>query len=154
LLAIIAALLALVVCLLVFRELQDRLRMWGLALQLIGLLMVGVGMLETRDRFGVGLAAVARTLLSRRPKPAPTADRTAALAGSAVDTSQGQLTPVLYNSTEGHVAAVEDALNKVRAEAGAAVRKEAASAPQRWKPNGSHARRTIKRLSNGCATKF
>jgi hypothetical protein len=122
---VIVAAVVLAACWRAFPALQDKLRLWGMVLQLVGLAMVITGILQTRARLGVGLAEAARALLSRF-KPGGTVSSAAASAtGSSTASFQGTLAPVVYHSTEEHLAALEAAINVVRAEAAAAVRKGA-----------------------------
>jgi hypothetical protein len=105
---IFAAIVALVVWRF-FPALQDKLRLWGVVLQLVGLAMVITGILETRARLGVGLADAARALLSRFKSEARVSGSADLRIGGAavVVMGQGTVKPV------------------VRAEAGAAMREEA-----------------------------
>ena len=101
--------------------------MGGLALQLSGLAMVVMGILETRARLGRSLTEVARGLLSRFRSAAAAAPTTRALSGETplIFSSQGDLGTAVHHTPEEHLALLETAVNTARAEAGAAVRKEA-----------------------------
>jgi hypothetical protein len=105
---------------------EARIRMSGGALELSGVLMVVVGILETR--FGLSLAGAARSLLSRFPwRRTPSTIIATAHMREAPDifTAQGMVKPAVYHSMEERVALLEDALNQVRVEAGEGIRKEA-----------------------------